>query len=70
MKEKLQALNDQQLIDLANELTKSELPENALARQIIGESSSKFYLHIIELTAHLVQVMAERLKGCSPHLVK
>lgn len=70
MKEKIEALNDAQLLELADELTKTSVPANSIVRTIIGTTDSYWHLRLIEVNCLLVQVMADRLRGCSPHLEK
>lgn len=70
MKEKIEALNDAQLLELADELTKTSLPTNSIVRNIIGPTDSIWQIRVIEVNCLLVQVLADRLKGCSPHLEK
>lgn len=69
MKEKLKLLSDSELIQIADELTKTTLPADALTRKII-EDDKYWVLKIIELSSELTQVLAERLKCCSPHIEK
>lgn len=69
MKEKLKLLSDAELIQVAHELTQTTLSADALARKIIGEGEY-WVLRVIELSSELTQVLAERLKCCSPHIEK
>lgn len=70
MKEKIQALNDAQLLELAEELTKTSLPTNSIVRTIIETPDAFWHIRLIEINCLLVQVLADRLRGCSPHIVK
>lgn len=69
IREKLEAMNDGDLVKVANELKQTVLAADALCRQLIPEKSP-FAFSIIEISAELTQVLAERLKACSPHIQK
>lgn len=60
MKEKIEKLNDSQLLKLAEELTKTTCEEDSIAREVIGGES--FHFSVISLNACLVQELAVRLK--------
>lgn len=61
MREKLEALSDYELVQVAHELTGTQLAEDAICRQLIPEGTP-FVFSIIESSANLAQVLASRLK--------
>ncbi len=69
MIEKLRLLNDSELIQASEELTLTSLPENSICRNLIPPGTP-FAFSIIEINCNLVQVLAERLIACSPHVQK
>jgi hypothetical protein len=69
MREKLELLSDSELIQIAGELTQTTLAPDAICRNLIPEGTP-FVFSIIEINAHLAQVLAERLKAYSPYIVK
>lgn len=69
MKEKIEALSDVELLQLAHEMTLLSLPVDALTRKIMPEDvGSNFAIKLIEISGYLVQVMAQRIKSYSPYL--
>jgi hypothetical protein len=64
MKEKIEALSNEELIQVSEELRLVELPENAIARRLI-EPGAIFAMSIIKINCYMVQVLADRLIICN-----
>lgn len=61
---------DHELVDLAEELKKSEFAEDSIVRKIIdSDITLQFMVEVVRLNVELMYVLADRLKACSPHIV-
>ena len=67
LKEKLEAMTDKELLDVAAELIKNTHNSDSILRKLVVEQEY-FILHLVVVNACLVQVLAKRMASYTPHL--
>lgn len=71
MREKLELMSDSELIGLSQELNNDTFADDSIVRKIVqSDTNIQFMVGVLSLQGQLMSVLADRLRACSPHIIK